>query len=245
MKGKLVLAILIMASFSLQANEHHGWGYEGKEAPENWGKLSPEFHMCQDGQNQSPVDIHGALHSNLAPLVVQYITEPQNIINNGHTLQINVAKGDTIEIDGELFTLQQFHFHVPSENEINGQQFPLEAHLVHMNDQGELLVVAVMFNVGAANPELNKAWGQIPEKLNQQVALKEALNLNALLPTDKHYYRFSGSLTTPPCSEGVRWLVMKNPLTVSAEQITQFKSAIHHDANNRPIQQYHGRVIVD
>ncbi|MDN0086186.1 carbonic anhydrase family protein [Yersinia nurmii] len=244
MKGKLLLAILLSASFSLQADETSTWTYEGQRAPEHWGTLKPEFHLCQDGRNQSPIDIRGELRSNLAPLTMQYFTTALSIVNNGHTVQLNVPSGNKVQLDGETFMLKQLHFHSPSENTIKGKQYPMEAHFLHKNKQGELLVVAVMYELGKENVVLEKVWQQIPKGLNQEEKIKQALDLNGLIPDSKYYYRFSGSLTTPPCSEGVRWLVFKQPLSVSENQITQFKSVIHHD-NNRPVQELHGRVIVN
>lgn len=225
------------------ADAHPHWGYEGEGAPAHWGALSSDFHLCEMGRNQSPIDIHDALTAHPRPLKVKYSLAPNSIVNNGHTVQVNVPPGNTITLDGETFTLQQFHFHAPSENTIKGKSFPLEMHLVHADANGEVAVVAVMFKLGAANPALASLWQNLPQQVDKPVVLSQKVDLNALLPASLTHYRFSGSLTTPPCTEGVRWLVMKKPLTLSQAQLSQFVQLMHH-ANNRPVQPLHGRVVV-
>lgn len=147
-------------------------------------------------------------------------------------------------MDGQSYVLQQFHFHASSENTLHGKHSAMEMHLVHKNTAGKIAVVAVMFDVGAANPELDKLWSVMPEKAESDAALKTSLDINKLIPTNRTYWRFSGSLTTPPCSEGVAWLVMKHPLTLSEAQLEKFTHTMHHH-NNRPTQPAHGRVVVE
>lgn len=247
MKTKASAAILMSLSLAftnVALSESHPphWGYEGPEAPHNWGKLSPDYALCDTGKNQSPVDIKGSIVSAETPLKIAYRIGTQSIENNGHTIQIVVKDYGHIELDGEAFTLQQFHFHAPSENQINDVTYPFEAHFVHQNAQNELLVLSVMFIEGNENTELNKVWTSIPEKI-ESVRLTTGLDIEKLLPKNLAYYRFSGSLTTPPCTEGVRWIVLKEPMSVSKAQIEAFKHAIHHD-NNRPVQPLNGRVII-
>lgn len=245
MKGKLVLGIMLATCFSVGATEHsQHWGYEGQESPEHWGKLSPDFALCETGKNQSPVNIQGALKTNHSKPVLVFGLGKQHIINNGHTIQINVSEGNTLRLDDNTFTLQQFHFHAPSENEINGKQFPLEGHFVYKDKDGSLAVLALMFKEGKANPQLAKASQQMPAKINQAAILTQPVDINALLPEDVGVYRFSGSLTTPPCSEGVIWMVLEQPVSASAEQIRQFRSVLQHE-NNRPVQPLNGRVIIN
>ncbi|KAA8999206.1 carbonic anhydrase [Affinibrenneria salicis] len=246
MKYKLLAALAFTACFSLHASEHAHWSYEGQGAPEHWGQLSPDFSLCGNGKNQSPVDIHGALKTTHQALQLSYQPGAQHIINNGHTIQVDVSAGNTLVMDNDSFTLQQFHFHAPSENEIDGKAFPLEAHFVYKDQQGALTVLALMFEQGDTNQELEKAWRQMPSTLNTSETLTTPLNIGALVPSEwrQSYYRFSGSLTTPPCSEGVRWIVLEKPATVSAAQIAKFTAAMHH-ANNRPVQPLNGRVIID
>ena len=243
MKRALLSVVLAAFTFSTYASETPHWSYDGDEAPQNWSKLSPDFHLCEQGKMQSPIDIKDALKVHAHPLDVSYILPPVNVVNNGHSVQVNVREGDFITLDGERFVLQQFHFHAPSENTLNGKSFPMEAHFVHMDADGEIAVVAVMFETGAANPELEKIWQQMPEKTGETVTLKSNVALSALLPKDLTHYRYSGSLTTPPCTEGVRWLVIKQPQTLSEQQLEKFQHVLHH-ANNRPVQSLHGRVIV-
>ncbi|CAI1869673.1 carbonic anhydrase [Serratia fonticola] len=244
MKGKMLLAALLAASFSIGAAEHAHWGYEGQEDPAHWGKLSPDFSLCETGKNQSPVNIQGALKTQHGKLELAFQPGKQQIVNNGHTIQVNVSEGNTLRLDNDTFTLQQFHFHAPSENEIDGKQFPLEAHFVYKDKDGALAVLALMFQPGKANLQLAQAWQQMPAAVDQTAVLNKPLDIKALLPKQFNFYRFSGSLTTPPCSEGVSWLVLDQPVSASAEQISQFHSVVHHN-NNRPVQPLNGRVIVD
>lgn len=245
MKKKLMLGIMLVVISSVGATEHsQHWGYEGQEGPEFWGKLSPDFLLCETGKNQSPVNIHGALKTNHRRPVLLFQQGMQQIINNGHTIQINVSGGNTLRLDDDTFALQQFHFHAPSENEIDGKQFPLEGHFVYKDKDGSLVVLALMFKEGEANPQLAKALQQIPAKLDQAAILTHPVDINALLPEKGEVYRFSGSLTSPPCSEGVIWLVLEQPASASAEQIRKFRSVIQH-ANNRPVQPLNGRIIIN
>jgi carbonic anhydrase len=186
------------------------WGYAGEAGPENWSKLDGKFVMCGIGRNQSPIDLAGFVEADLKPLKADYKAGASEIVNNGHTVQVNYTPGSTLTVDGRTFELKQFHFHAPSENRINGKQFPLERHLVHADKDGNLAVVALMFQQGAANPLLSKLWENMPAKAGDKGALPAGLSVMQLLPADRDYYRFNGSLTTPPCSEGVWWLVVKN-----------------------------------
>ncbi len=243
MKAKLLAVVLAAFCSQAMAQEAAHWSYEGDAAPQNWSKLNPDFMLCEKGKNQSPIDIHGALKTHSQPLNISYKLAPDSIINNGHSIQVNVKEGDVLTLDGDKFVLQQFHFHAPSENTIDGKSFPLEAHFVHMDANGEIAVVAVMFETGKSNPELEKIWQHIPSQTGQTAALRENVDLSGLLPKNLTHYRFSGSLTTPPCTEGVRWLVVKQPMTVTVQQLNAFTSVMHH-ANNRPQQKLDGRVIV-
>ena len=238
-------AILALSIVSASAYASH-WSYEGEGAPEHWGALDEAYKTCQSGMNQSPVNIDSTIKAHLTPLKTHYIDGPVTLTNNGHTIQA-VEKpdtADTITLDNQAWALQQFHFHAPSENTIHGKKFDMEMHLVHKDAEGALTVVAVMFDKGAANAELDKLWGIMPGQAEQSATLETKLDLNKLLPKNKTYWRFSGSLTTPPCSEGVTWIVLKNPMTLSAAQLEKFTHTMHHD-NNRPVQSLHGRVVVE
>ncbi|SFV04813.1 carbonic anhydrase [Pseudoduganella namucuonensis] len=243
MKRFAIAALMACAAGAAMAGDGSHWTYEGEAGPEQWAKLSPDNYACS-GKNQSPVDVKGTIHAALTPLKMDYHAGGNEVLNNGHTLQVGFQPGSSLMLDGERFELKQYHFHAPSENLIKGQSYPLEVHLVHADKDGNLAVVAVMFKEGAENKALTALWPQLPKEAGAKAALGAPLSAAALLPAKRAYYRFSGSLTTPPCSEGVRWLVMKAPVTVSKEQVASFAALIHHP-NNRPVQSLNGRVILD
>ena len=247
MKNTLCAALLLAGTLAAagEHGEHHAhWGYTGHEGPESWGTLSPDYHTCGVGMNQSPIDITSSVDANLPAIGFRYYSASSEILNNGHTVQVNVKEGSSIFIDGVSYELKQYHFHTPSENHIHGMEFPLEVHFVHADKDGNLAVVAVMFEEGAANPQLAQLWADMPMHAGDHHALNgEVKDLNALLPKEREYYRFNGSLTTPPCTEGVKWMVLKSPLTISKGQVETFAHAVHGH-NNRPVQGLHARVIV-
>jgi carbonic anhydrase len=243
MKKLVILLGLAMSSLSLHAAEGAHWGYTGETAPENWAKLSPEFASCS-GKNQSPIDLQGFIHAELKPLKFNYQSGAKSIVNNGHTVQVNYAPGSTLTVEGDEFELKQFHFHAPSENLIKGKSYPLEGHFVHADKNGNLLVLAVMFVKGKENKALAQAWAQMPHQAGGPRDSEGRISAADLLPANHGYYRFNGSLTTPPCSEGVRWLVMKHPVTASAEQIEAFEHVMHHP-NNRPVQPVNARTVLE
>lgn len=237
-----LLAAAALAASPLAMAQAH-WSYEGEAGPENWGKLDPKFVMCSTGRNQSPIDLSRFTEAELAPLKMNYKTSASDIVNNGHTLQVNYAPGSTLVVDGREFELKQFHFHAPSENTLNGKHFPLEGHLVHADKEGNLTVVAVMFSEGKDNPLLAQLWQHVPPKKGDQSSLPAGLNAKTLLPTLHSHYAFNGSLTTPPCSEGVRWLVIRQPATASKAQVERFSGTVG-EANNRPVQPLNARTVL-
>lgn len=241
MKRTLLAVGILLSSGMACAGEGAAWSYSGDSGPDNWVKLSPEYSSCA-GSNQSPVNLSGFIDAKLEPVKFNYSAGSANILNNGHTVQINMLPGNTITVDGIAFELKQFHFHLPSENLINGKSFPMEAHLVHADKDGHLAVVAVMVTTGAASSVLSKAWAQMPQQGETKPIAADISALD-ILPAQRDYYRFNGSLTTPPCSEGVRWLVMKQPISASQAQINQFLQVMHHH-NNRPVQPVNARVIL-
>ncbi len=218
------------------------WSYNGEKGSKNWAKLSPDFYECS-GKNQSPINLTGFIESGLKPIKFDYKILGNEILNNGHTIQVNYPKGNSIILDGQSFELKQFHFHAPSENHINGKSYPLELHFVHANKNGNLAVIAVMFKEGVANTQIEKAWLKMPLKSGDKNSLIKGIDPKNLLPTVGNYYRFNGSLTTPPCSEGVRWIVMKKPMTASKKQIKSFADVMGHP-NNRPIQPVNARLVL-
>ncbi|RTZ67482.1 MAG: hypothetical protein DSZ29_00685 [Aquificaceae bacterium] len=222
------------------------WGYEGAAGVEKWGTLSPEFKTCQTGKNQSPIDIKGAVDANLPAINFKYnMLSASDIVNNGHTVQVNMWSGGEITLDGEKFKLKEFHFHTPSENTINGKNFPLEAQFVHVNSKHQIAIVSVMFEPGDDDELLSVLWKDMPLKAGEG----HKLDTNALKSLEfeadvKNYYRFNGSLTTPPCTEGIRWIVMKTPRHVSQKQVLTFQSALLAP-NNRPVQALNARIVVE
>jgi carbonic anhydrase len=217
------------------------WSYSGATGPEHWAELSPKFVDC-NGRNQSPIDLNTFIEANLEPIKFSFSLET-DVINNGHTIKVSSDSGGRLEVDGKSFRLLQYHFHAPSENLIMGESFPMEAHLVHADGQGNLAVVAVMFEVGEENPTISRIWQVMPKRVGDKKSLSSSVQPYKLLPADRSYYRFNGSLTTPPCTEGVRWLVMKKPVPVSARQISEFERVMGYP-NNRPVQPLNSRTVL-
>lgn len=240
-KNTFAVGILILSLPAFAGGGAH-WGYSGESGPDHWAKLSPEYGACA-GKNQSPVDLAGFIEADLKSIAFDYKGNASEILNNGHTVQLNVVPGSRIVLDGTEFALKQFHFHAPSENLINGKSFPMEAHLVHADKDGNLVVVAVMVTEGKSNAALAQAWARMPKKEGAKAPLSEPVAAAGLLPANRDYYRFNGSLTTPPCTEGVRWLVMKEPISASRAQIAEFAHVMHHP-NNRPVQAINARPVL-
>lgn len=219
------------------------WAYGGAGGPEAWAHLSPEFATCGSGLRQSPIDIRGGVRVDLEPVRFDYRPSSFNVLDNGHTVQVNVGAGNSIEVMGRRYELQQFHFHRPSEERIDGRQFDMVVHLVHRDVEGRLAVVAVLLERGSAQPLVQAVWNHLPLERGEAdaVAVTTPLDLDQLLPRDRRYYTYMGSLTTPPCSEGVLWMVMAQPVPVSEAQIDVF--ARLYPMNARPIQSASGRLI--
>jgi len=217
------------------------WDYEGEQGPEAWGRLRPEFSRCASGQRQSPIDIRGGIAVDLEPIRFDYRSSAFSVIDNGHTVQVNVEPGNAITITGKRYELVQFHFHRPSEERINGRQYDMVVHLVHKDADGKLAVVAVLLDRGSAQAVVQAVWNNLPLEKGDEVRAGTRIDLAQLLPEDKRYYTYMGSLTTPPCSEGVLWMVMKQPVPVSVEQVAIFSRL--YPMNARPIQQADGRLI--
>ena len=238
-RGLLALCALLLAPLA-QAGAH--WGYSGHAGPQHWGELDPAYALCGTGHGQSPVDIHDAIDTDLPAIEFHYRVGGRDEINNGHTIQIDYEPGSSIRYAGRDYALKQFHFHAPSEHHIHGHAFPLEAHLVHADAAGHLLVIAVMFEVGRHNHALATAWQDMPERAHTHHLLLTRAFAGGLLPARHDYYRLSGSLTTPPCTEGVTWLVMQEPVTADREQIEHF-ARVMGQPNNRPVQPLNGRSV--
>jgi carbonic anhydrase len=240
-----LLYLFLIASFcAAQEQSPPHWGYQGKNGPQNWGKLDPKYGNCSAGHSQSPINITGAKKSDLPALVFDYNAVPLNIINNGHTIQVNYAPGSSLKVGDKTYTLQQFHFHHPSEEHVNGHGYDMVAHLVHADAEGHLAVVAVLLQTGDANSFISTVWKNIPKEEEKPFDVPGVtLNVKDLLPDDHGYYTFTGSLTTPPCSEGVTWFVLKHPVSLSASQLAEFAKLYPRDA--RPIEPRNGREILE
>ena len=218
------------------------WSYQGPAGPQTWGGLKPEFSLCGNGQRQSPIDIRGGLAVDLDPVKFSYTDSRFGVIDNGHTVQANIAPGNSIEIGGKRYDLVQFHFHRPSEERIDGRQFEMSVHLVHKDDMGKLAVVGILVEKGQPQVAVQKVWNNLPLEKGEEAAARVPLNLDELLPADRRYFTYMGSLTTPPCSEDVRWVVMRQPVSMSPDQIELF--ARMYPMNARPVQQAAGRRIL-
>lgn len=217
------------------------WDYQGSGGPERWGRMKPEFAKCSSGTRQSPIDIRDGIKVELDAVQFDYKPSAFKVVDNGHTIQVNVAPGNSIEVTGQRFELVQFHFHRPSEERVDGKAFDMVAHLVHKNLDGRLAVVAVLLEKGSAQPVVQSVWNNLPLEKGDEIAARAPIDLNRLLPAERGYFTYMGSLTTPPCSEGVLWMVMKQPVPVSGEQIDIF--ARLYPMNARPIQAASGRLI--
>lgn len=226
-----------------QEQPAHEWGYSGSEGPAHWGELNPEFAACKTGHRQSPVNIVGAKSVALPAIQFEYKPSALHIVNNGHTIQINYAPGSFIKIGDKRYELKQFHFHHPSEETIKGKRFPMELHLVHSDASGNMAVVSVLLEEGSANPLVETLWGLAPKTAGPEKA-DDNLKINAadLLPANRSYFTFLGSLTTPPCTEGVRWLVLETPVTISNNQVAKFAKVYPDD--ERPTQSLNGRTVL-
>lgn len=219
------------------------WGYTGADGPTHWGELSAEYQACQLGTHQSPIDLTGAIPAQLPPIRLDYRETPLRIVNNGHTIQVNYEPGSTLTIADQVFELVQFHFHHPSEHSVQGKRADMELHLVHRNAAGALAVLGVLLTAGAENAALKPIFAAMPDRPGPEQTLPEiTLNAKDLLPTNLGSYRYFGSLTTPPCSEGVSWIVLQQPVTLAADQIRQF--AQRFPGNARPINALNQRFLL-
>jgi carbonic anhydrase len=229
-------------------NEVHTaqWSYEGETGPEHWGDLNSDYTVCTSGKEQSPINIETSRvreDENISDLVINYKPTEFSLINNGHTIQGNPLTNDnSFIVDNKEYKLAQFHFHTPSEHQFNGKNFDMELHFVNQNANNQLAVLGLMIKEGASNPYLEKAWNVIPtEETTEAVKWTEPIDLISLLPKDKDSFRYNGSLTTPPCSEAVKWMVLEEPIEMSKEQIDKFREIF--PSNHRPVQSLNEREV--
>jgi carbonic anhydrase len=217
------------------------WSYEGDGSPANWAKLRPDYAVCATGRRQSPIDIRDGIKVDLEPIAIDYRRSQFRVLDNGHSIQVNVGEGSSIAIMGRTYQLQQIHFHRPAEERVNGKTYDMGIHFVHRDDEGHLAVIAVLLEKGPEHPLIQAIWNNMPLEVDQEVAPALSVDLNDLLPRDRSYYTYMGSLTTPPCTEDVLWMVFKQPVAISAEQIAIFTRLYKNNA--RPIQAANGRLI--
>jgi carbonic anhydrase len=244
----LCFAVIAGSSF---AKDSVNWGYDGKTGPEFWGDLSPDFLMCKTGKSQAPIDIPVKLvQKSDATMQTAYRPSRAMIINNGHTIQINLPNAGYAEFNGEDYTLLQIHFHTPSEEKVDGKSYPLNAHLVHINpgdseydsEAGKLAVIGVFFKEGKENAALKNIFAEVPSQKSKE-RYKIQFDTRALLPQNKAFYSYEGSLTTPGCAEGVQFYILKTPVEVSKKQLEQFKKL--YPLNARPTMPLNGRKITE
>jgi carbonic anhydrase len=244
--GLAVAFCVALAPALARAQESHPphWNYEGKEDPKHWGSLDPAFATCKMGHNQSPINISQSKPADLPELKFDYKAVPLSIINNGHTIMINYAPGSTLTVGDKTYTLKQFHFHHPSEEHINGKGFDMVGHLVHADADGHLAVVAILFEAGVPNPLLETLWKNIPAEKDKILEISTvSVNVEDLVPPQHGYYTYSGSLTTPPCTEGVTWYILKSRSSLSNEQLATIMKLYPHD--NRPTQKLNHREVFE
>ena len=238
------LGLIAAAGAQEHASSEHTWDYGPSRGPSHWGELKREYAPCKDGHHQSPIDIRNPLKADLPAIQFHYEPSPLNIIDNGHTIMINYSPGSFITVGGRRYELKQFHFHRPSEEKIDGKAYEMTVHFVHTDEKGNVAVVAVLLEKGEDNALVNTLWKDLPKEKEKVESEKDVqIDADRLLPQDHSYYTFFGSLTTPPCSEGVTWLVLKHPVSVSAAEIEQFSKLYRNDA--RPTQPVYGRVVLE
>jgi len=227
-----------------EAAGHANWGYAGEQGPDHWGELDAGFTLCGSGRSQSPIDLvtSAAAPEDLPALECAYAAAALSIVNNGHTIQVDLPAGQTLRVGSEEYGLAQFHFHGPSEHTVDGAHSPMELHLVHANDSGDLAVLGILIQEGAEHAALASAWSHLPQAAyDEREPAGVEIDVSALLPETLDYFQYEGSLTTPPCSEGVSWHVLRTPIELSPAQIEAFRAIV--PVNNRPVQPLHGRIV--
>lgn len=240
----IAIAALAILATPRKGRAAKKWGYKGRTGPIHWAKIDPAYSQCKHGTRQTPIDIHVDKDIGLPPLDAQYTIPGDSIVNDGHTLQVRFPPGNALNANDKQFALIQAHFHAPGENYFNGRSYPFETHLVHQDATGGLAVLAVLYEIGKENPGIAQLWKHMPYAVNAPAPIPEGFTVESILPKSRDVVYFEGSLTTPPCDEGVRWYVLKEFPQISKEQIQKFSRAIG-SANNRPLQPHNDRVIMD
>lgn len=231
----------VCASPGFAAEGAH-WSYEGEGGPSHWGDLDAASKACSVGAQQSPIDIQSSIKSQLPALKISWPKKPDMIVNNGHTIQVNADPGNSLTVGSSKYELLQYHFHHPSEHLIGGKAYAMEVHFVHREASGNLAVVGALMSAGKANAAFNKVVAAMPGKEGPAVKMATAPDPNQMLPASRGYYRYSGSLTTPPCSEVVNWLVLRDPIQVARPDIDAFAKLF--PMNARPVQKDNRRFVL-
>jgi carbonic anhydrase len=238
--GVLLLAVCAGAA----AQSGAAWDYAGKRGPLEWGRLDPAYKACSNGHEQSPIDIHGAhLNKALQPIELHYMGGPVTLENDGHTILVHVGKGSYMVVGGTRYELDHLEFHHPSEETVKGRLTDLEVYLVHKSAEGKWAIIALRFNFDRGNPNavLADLWPHLPATAGARETVTTEINPEGFFPADRSYWTYTGSLTTPPCTEGVRWFIIEDELTISREQLRQYTAIFR--MNSRPLQDAHGRRI--
>ena len=250
LRGALACACCAKAGVAIASDvPAHGsavaahWSYEGDGNPEKWGDLQSDFKMCQLGLEQTPIDLNSGIKGDVGSVDYDYKPLPLRLVNNGHTIQLNADPGSACVIGGTRYELLQFHLHHPSEHLLAGKGFDLECHLVHKSSAGALAVTGVFIRPGAANATLRAFFDQMPAKEGPELKAAGSIDIAGMVPKAAGYFRYMGSLTTPPCSEGLTWTVHKEPLEASVEQIRKFAALFPRNA--RPLQKRNRRFVID
>lgn len=236
-------ALIALTACKTGTETQAGWSYEGDTGPAYWAELNADYALAAEGKSQSPIDITTtAVGTGGGNVMIDCNATIVDIVNNGHSIQADCAAGGTLKTPSGDYQLKQFHFHSPSEHTYDGKHAAMEMHMVHADEDGNLAVVGVMIEEGAQNKFFDRIWPNIPAEKGGKTALTGvSFGPDDLLPTSRATYRYSGSLTTPPCSEGVDWTMMQTPVTASAAQIAAFRNIMYH--NNRPTQPLNGRIV--
>lgn len=217
------------------------WSYEGDSGPANWSKINVDWGKCGTGNRQSPIDIRDGMKVELEQITFDYHPSSFNVTDNGHTVQVMVGSGNFITVQNRMYELIQFHFHRPSEERINGKGYEMVVHLVHKDGEGRIAMLALLLERGKPQPVIQNVWNNLPLEKLETLAPSVVLDPMELLPARRDYFTFMGSMTTPPCQEGVLWLVMKEPIQASPAQLALFSRL--YPLNARPIQPGSGRII--
>lgn len=241
----LAMGLLLASTPESLAQWKTAWSYHGPRGPSHWGALDPDYALCGSGKAQSPIDIEKARKAPLPALSFDYKKGPLHIVNNGYTavrVDYPPGNGNFLMVGGKRYELTQFHFHHPSEEKIHGRTFDMVLHLMHRAEDGEVAGVAVLMRKGKANAAIARLWRDMPKAAGDEHMIDGAgIDLQDLIPQGSGYYAYTGSLTAPPCTEGVKWFVLKRPITVSAQEIEAFARLYPHDV--RPVQSLNGRVV--